>query len=42
MMRLKKKFVTAKQYVPKPIVYPTSKAHKIAIIAYGSTEVSHQ
>jgi len=37
MMRLKKKFVTAKQYLPKPIVYKTSGA-KVAIIAYGSTE----
>jgi 2-oxoglutarate ferredoxin oxidoreductase subunit alpha len=37
MMRLKKKFVTAKQYMPKPLVYRTAGA-KIAIIAYGSTE----
>jgi 2-oxoglutarate ferredoxin oxidoreductase subunit alpha len=37
MMRLKKKFVTAKQYMPKPVVYKTPGA-KIAIIAYGSTE----
>ena len=37
MMRLKKKFVTAKQYVPKPIVSNTEGA-KVAIIAYGSTE----
>jgi len=37
MLRLKKKFVTAKQYVPKPIVFST-KGAKTAIIAYGSTE----
>jgi len=37
MLRLKKKFVTAKQYMPKPVVYNHSGA-KTAIIAYGSTE----
>ena len=37
MQRLKKKFVTAKQYVPKPVVYQTEGA-KVAILAYGSTE----
>jgi 2-oxoglutarate ferredoxin oxidoreductase subunit alpha len=37
MMRLKKKFVTAKQYMPKPVIYKTPGA-KVAIIAYGSTE----
>jgi 2-oxoglutarate ferredoxin oxidoreductase subunit alpha len=37
MLRLKKKFVTAKQYVPKPVIYKTAGA-KVAIIAYGSTE----
>jgi 2-oxoglutarate ferredoxin oxidoreductase subunit alpha len=37
MMRLKKKFVTAKQYVPKPVTFLTPGA-KIAILAYGSTE----
>jgi 2-oxoglutarate ferredoxin oxidoreductase subunit alpha len=37
MMRLKKKFSTAKQYVPKPIIFKTS-GSKVAIIAYGSTE----
>ena len=37
MMRLKKKFVTAKQYMPKPVVFSTNGA-KVAIIAYGSTE----
>lgn len=37
MMRLKKKFVTAKQYMPKPVIYTTPGA-KVAIIAYGSTE----
>ncbi|NWG34301.1 MAG: 2-oxoacid:acceptor oxidoreductase subunit alpha [Chloroflexi bacterium] len=37
MMRLKKKFVTAKQYMPKPVVY-RSPGTKTAIVAYGSTE----
>lgn len=37
MLRLKKKFVTAKQYMPKPVVFSTEGA-KVAIIAYGSTE----
>jgi len=37
MMRLKKKFATAKQYVPKPVVFSADGA-KVAIIAYGSTE----
>lgn len=37
MLRLKKKFVTARQYVPKPVIYKTEGA-KVAIIAYGSTE----
>jgi 2-oxoglutarate ferredoxin oxidoreductase subunit alpha len=37
MMRLKKKFVTAKQYMPKPVVFTTEGA-KVAIMAYGSTE----
>src|SRR6185369_9115098 len=37
MQRLKKKFETAKQYVPKPIVHSTSGA-SVAIMAYGSTE----
>lgn len=37
MMRLKKKFVTAKQYMPGPVIYKTPGA-KVAIIAYGSTE----
>jgi len=37
MMRLKKKFVTAKEYMPKPIVFSNPGA-KVAIIAYGSTE----
>ena len=37
MQRLKKKFETAKQYVPKPIVHST-KGAKVAIMAYGSTE----
>jgi len=37
MMRLKKKFVTAKEYMPKPVVF-TGKGANVAIIAYGSTE----
>jgi 2-oxoglutarate ferredoxin oxidoreductase subunit alpha len=37
MMRLKKKFVTAKEYMPKPVVF-TSEGAKVAIVAYGSTE----
>lgn len=37
MQRLKRKFVTAKQYVPKPVIYQSEGA-RIAIIAYGSTE----
>jgi 2-oxoglutarate ferredoxin oxidoreductase subunit alpha len=37
MMRLKKKFTTAKQHLPKPAVFSTPGA-EIAIIAYGSTE----
>ena len=37
MQRLKKKFETAKLYVPKPIVHSTMGA-SVAIMAYGSTE----
>ena len=37
MDRLKKKYVTAKQYVPKPVVHST-KGATIGIMAYGSTE----
>jgi 2-oxoglutarate ferredoxin oxidoreductase subunit alpha len=37
MQRLKKKFETAKTYVPKPVVHLT-KGAKVAIMAYGSTE----
>jgi len=37
MERLKKKFETAKQYLPKPVTFRTEGA-KIGIIAYGSTE----
>jgi len=37
MQRLKQKFITAKQYVPKPVTY-TSKGSTVAIMAYGSTE----
>ena len=37
MARLKKKFETAKQYMPKPVVFKTAGA-KTAIITYGSTE----
>ena len=39
MMRLKKKFVTAKQYLPKPVIFETPDA-TIGIIAYGSTEAA--
>ncbi|RIK30358.1 MAG: 2-oxoacid:acceptor oxidoreductase subunit alpha [Anaerolineae bacterium] len=39
MERLKKKYETAKQYLPKPIVQET-KGAKIGIIAYGSTEAA--
>ena len=39
MERLKKKFETAKQYLPKPITYKSEGA-KIGIIAYGSTEAA--
>ena len=39
MERLKKKFETAKQYLPKPVTYKTEGA-KIGIIAYGSTEAA--
>lgn len=37
MMRLKNKFITAKQYMPKPVV-SANNGTKTAIIAYGSTE----
>jgi 2-oxoglutarate ferredoxin oxidoreductase subunit alpha len=39
MLRLKKKFATARQYVPKPVIFNGTEA-KIAIIAYGSTEAA--
>ncbi|HET6823605.1 MAG TPA: 2-oxoacid:acceptor oxidoreductase subunit alpha [Anaerolineales bacterium] len=39
MERLKKKFETARQYLPKPVTYKTEGA-KIGIIAYGSTEAA--
>ena len=39
MERLKMKFETAKQYVPKPIVF-NSKNTRTAIMAYGSTEAA--
>ena len=39
MERLKKKFETAKQYLPKPVTY-MSEGAKIGIIAYGSTEAA--
>jgi 2-oxoglutarate/2-oxoacid ferredoxin oxidoreductase subunit alpha len=39
MERLKTKFETAKQYLPKPVTYMTEGA-KIGIIAYGSTEAA--
>src|SRR5215510_5058525 len=39
MLRLKKKFVTAREYVPKPVIFNGSGARN-AIIAYGSTEAA--
>lgn len=39
MERLKKKYVTAKQYLPKPVVHE-AKGARIGIIAYGSTEAA--
>jgi 2-oxoglutarate ferredoxin oxidoreductase subunit alpha len=39
MQRLRKKYVTAKQYVPKPVISNGTGA-KSAIIAYGSTEAA--
>jgi 2-oxoglutarate ferredoxin oxidoreductase subunit alpha len=39
MQRLKRKYITAKQYVPKPIAFNGTGA-KSAIIAYGSTEAA--
>ena len=39
MQRLKRKYVTAKQYVPKPVTFNGTGA-KSAIIAYGSTEAA--
>jgi 2-oxoglutarate ferredoxin oxidoreductase subunit alpha len=39
MLRLKQKFITARQYVPKPIIFNGTDA-RTAIIAYGSTEAA--
>jgi 2-oxoglutarate/2-oxoacid ferredoxin oxidoreductase subunit alpha len=39
MQRLKKKYITAKQYVPKPVTFNGTGARS-AIIAYGSTEAA--
>jgi len=39
MERLKKKYETAKEFLPKPIIHGTNGA-KIGIIAYGSTEAA--
>ena len=39
MLRLKKKFATARQYVPKPVIFNGTNA-RTAIIAYGSTEAA--
>ncbi|MEW6082970.1 MAG: 2-oxoacid:acceptor oxidoreductase subunit alpha [Chloroflexota bacterium] len=39
MERLKKKYETAKEYLPKPVVQET-KGARIGIIAYGSTEAA--
>jgi len=37
MLRLKKKFATSKQHLPKPVIFNGTSA-RTAIIAYGSTE----
>jgi len=39
MERLKKKFESARQYLPKPVLHET-KGARIGIIAYGSTEAA--
>jgi 2-oxoglutarate ferredoxin oxidoreductase subunit alpha len=39
MERLKKKYETAKEYLPKPVLHETNGA-KIGIVAYGSTEAA--
>ncbi len=39
MERLKKKYESAKQYLPKPVVHET-KGAKVGILAYGSTEAA--
>lgn len=39
MERLKKKYETAKQYLPKPVIHAT-KGATVGIIAYGSTEAA--
>ena len=39
MLRLKKKFVTARQHLPRPVIFNGSNA-RTAIIAYGSTEAA--
>ena len=39
MERLKKKYETAKKFLPKPVIHET-KGAKIGIIAYGSTEAA--
>jgi 2-oxoglutarate ferredoxin oxidoreductase subunit alpha len=41
MLRLRKKFDTARQYVPKPVI-ETMKAADIGVIAFGSTEPAVQ
>ncbi len=37
MQRLLKKFETAKDYVPKPVVHPAAKPSRFGVIYYGST-----
>ena len=37
MQRLLKKFETAKDYVPKPVVHPAQKPSRFGVIYYGST-----
>jgi len=39
MERLKQKYETARQYVPKPIVHHTPGVH-VGVVAYGSTEAA--
>jgi 2-oxoglutarate ferredoxin oxidoreductase subunit alpha len=42
MQRLLRKFETAKQYVPKPLLYPAEKPARFGAIFYGSTSPAMQ